>query len=395
MNTKTFYKKIIPSQRTIIFAIIFFTLGIAVQRYVPVARGLSETEQQYDLSLFWKVWNLMESKYPFEAPTDQERLYGAIEGLVDSYNDDYTVFLPPTESKNFENTISGSFGGIGVEIEIIDGLLTVVAPLENSPAQKAGVKSGDVIVEVDKTKLDGLSFNETLQRIRGKVGTKVTLTIVRSGVDEKIDIPITRDIVKIPVTKTETIDDVFIIHLYNFNEESTQYFKDAINEFEKSGKKKLILDLRNNPGGFLSSAIDVASYFIPQGKTIVKEDFGRDDKPNVKYRSVGHKNISSKKINMIILVNKGSASASEIVAGALQEHKIATVIGETSFGKGSVQELIKLPGETSLKVTIAHWLTPNGNQITGKGVIPDIIVKQEGDDRIDEQLEKALQTLKK
>lgn len=376
--------------RTIALALIFFSLGMGTQRYIPRAFGYDYNQE--DLSLFWKVWDLMEKKYVGDTPKREDRIYGAIEGLVDSYGDDYSVFFEPKQSSYFNQTIEGSFGGIGAEIQFKNANLVVVAPLKNSPSEKAGLLPGDVIVKIDKMEISGISFNEAIGKIRGKKGTPVTLSVIRDGDrDNLIDITIVRDINQI--IDTETIDGVFVIHLYNFNQDSEIAFQKAMREFTNSGKHKLILDLRNNPGGFLNSAVTIASYFVPQGKVIVTEDFGNKKKQKRIFRSAGYSDLDDQDVEILVLINKGSASASEILAGALQEHHIAKVVGTQSYGKGSVQELIPLAGNTSLKVTIAQWLTPDNNQISQKGIVPDYIVEDNEETEEDEQLDEAIRLL--
>ena len=378
----------------IIIALIIFVAGAAFsQAYTKVNVPQEVSAQSEDLELFWQVWNILEEKYPFDEPEISDKFYGAIAGLARSYGDDYTSFLPPAESEYFNDTVSGEFGGIGAEVDISSGLLVIVAPLKGSPSEAAGLKAGDIVLTIDDVDVVGMTIDEAVGLIRGEVGTPVSLGIIREGQDEAQEITVVRQIVTIPIAETQIIDDVFVISLFNFNEASREEFKKVITEFKESGKQKLILDLRNNPGGYLQAAIDIASYFMPQGKVIVTEDFGSSQVPTEIYRSSGHELLEDRAFDMVVLVNYGSASASEIVAAALLEHNIATVIGETTFGKGSVQELIQLPQNTSLKVTIARWLTPKGNQINEEGIVPDIIIEEDFDTEQDEQLLRALQYL--
>jgi carboxyl-terminal processing protease len=377
-----------------VIALLIFAAGFAFsQAYTVVSVPQEVSAESEDLQLFWQVWNLLEEKYPFEEPSASEKFYGAIAGLARSYGDDYTTFLPPVEAEYFNDTVSGEFGGIGAEVDVSRGLLVIVAPLEDSPAQAAGLKAGDIILKVDDVDVVGMSIDEAVGYIRGEVGTPVTLNILREGQEEAQDITVVRQIVTIPIAETEIIDDTFVLSLFNFNEASREEFRKVIREFKRSGKEKLILDLRNNPGGYLEAAIDITSYFLPQGKVIVTEDFGSSSQDNEVYRSTGHELLEDYDFQMVILVNYGSASASEIVAAALLEHDKATVIGEPSFGKGSVQQLIQLAQDTSLKVTIARWLTPKGNQIDQDGIVPDIIVEEDFETEQDEQLLKALEYL--
>lgn len=327
-------------------------------------------------------------------PTNKEKVWGAIEGLVATYGDPYTIFFPPEETKAFEEEVRGDFEGIGMEIAIKDEILTVVTPLKNTPAERAGFKPGDQILKIDKTFTTGMTVEEAVKKIRGPRGTAVTLVVKRNGGVE--DIVVTRDVIEIPTIETKLRDDgIFVISLYNFSANSSNLFRNALREFIVSGSDKLVLDLRNNPGGYLESAVDMASFFIPSGKAVVIEDSGKKEKQKVT-RSKGY-DVFTDKLKMVVLMNGGSASASEILAGALKEHGIAKLVGEKSFGKGSVQELIEITPETALKVTIAKWLTPNGKSISENGLEPDVkvtISKKDAEKKIDAQMEKAVEILK-
>lgn len=339
---------------------------------------------------FWK------KKYAFgEVPTVEERIFAATEGLVRAYKDPYTVFFPPVESQAFTEEIEGEFGGVGMEVGVTDGFITVIAPLENSPAQKAGIQTGDTLIQVDGQIIIDLGIDEVIQRIKGEVGTSVTLTILREGIDEPLNITITRDIIQIPILDTEILnEEVFLISLYNFSEQAPDAFKKALLEFENSNTEKLILDLRGNPGGFLEGAVDIASWFLPQGKVIVREE-SKNVSENFVYRSKGY-DVFQDTLEMIILIDEGSASASEILAGALVEHDKATLVGAQTFGKGSVQEFISTHNESSLKVTVAEWFTPKGISISEEGLTPEYLVEYTLEDfeaNRDPQLEKALELL--
>jgi carboxyl-terminal processing protease len=321
--------------------------------------------------------------------SSQDRIWGAIDGMVNSLGDPYTKFLDPQENSDFQTSIQGEFSGVGMEIGVKDDILTVIAPLKNTPAELAGIESGDKIIAIDGVNSIEMSSDEAASRIRGETGTVVTLTLIRDGFDDPFDISITRDIINIPTLDWEIQDDVFVISLYNFSANSSSDFRNALREFILARKSKLIIDLRGNPGGFLDAAVDMASWFLPAGKVIVREDFG--DGTDEVTRSKGY-DIFNDKLKMAILVNGGSASASEILAGTLQEYGVATVIGSQTFGKGSVQQLIDVTDDTSLKVTIAQWLTPNGKSISDGGLTPDIVI-DEGDNVWDLQFQKALEML--
>ncbi len=352
-----------------------------------------------DLTQFWNVWNILEEKFVASTTTDpvskEDHVRGAISGLVDSYGDPYTVFFPPVEATAFAEEISGNFSGVGMEVGIRDDMVTVIAPLPESPAEKAGILTGDTLIKIDDTTTEGMSTDEAVRRIRGEKGTEVNLTIFREGDTEFREFKIVRDTIVIPTSKTEERDGVFIISLYSFNALAEAEMQNALRAFVKSGKSKLVLDLRGNPGGYLESAVSIASYFLPLGKVIVRESFGGDTTEHL-YRSSGKELGKSAPKKMVVLVDGGSASASEILAGALREHNVATLIGGTTFGKGSVQELIELGDGSSVKITIARWLTPNGNSISNGGLKPDVEVEFTAEDREekrDPQLDEAIKFL--
>ena len=328
--------------------------------------------------------------------TDQQRVWGAVSGLASSLGDPYTVFFPPKENKSFKEEILGSFEGIGAEIGIKDETLTIIAPLKDTPAWKAGVKSGDKIIRIDDAITNDMTIDEAIDLIHGPSGTNVTLTILRLGENTTREIVIKRDKIQIPTIDTELRDDdIFVIKFYSFSENSASLFRDVLIKFIDSKKTKLILDLRGNPGGYLDSAINIGSWFITEGDTILSEDRGDGSKPKI-FRSHGPR-LFNDKLPFVVLIDSGSASASEILAGALREHNIATLVGEKTFGKGSVQELIKITDDTSLKVTVAHWLTPKGVSISEKGIEPDVKVpftQKDYDAKRDPQMDKAVEILK-
>ncbi len=332
-----------------------------------------------DLNEFWRVWNLLEKKFVNSTTTDElsedEKIWGAISGMVDSYGDPYTVFLTPEDAEQFEADISGNFGGVGMEVGMRNELISVIAPLPDSPALKAGIVAGDAVIKIDGTATDGMSIDEAVRLIRGEKGTKVKLTIYREGETEFKEFEIERDDINVPTIKTEVVEDTFIIRLYNFNALADSKITEALQEYQNGNHKKLILDLRGNPGGFLQSAVSISSYFLPAGKVVVKENFGENIEEQV-YRSQGKTRGDFNPDNFVVLIDGGSASAAEIVAGALSEHNVATTIGETTFGKGSVQELVSLPSGASLKVTVARWLTPNGVSFSDGGLKPNVNVKR-------------------
>lgn len=338
-----------------------------------------------DLSKFWRAWELLNDNFvqthaSNTPPTDQQKVYGAIEGLTASYNDPYTVFLPPQEAKNFNDQIKGSFGGVGMELGARNGSLTVVAPLKNSPAEAAGIRSGDIIFGINGEPSETMAVDQAVNKIRGEVGTTVTLLIKRTGQAEPLTIKIVRQTIKVPIVNSYArADGIYVIELYSFSENSADLFRAALRTYFESGDTKLILDLRGNPGGYLESAVDMASYFLPVGDTIVTEDF-KGRQTNITHRSLGFNVFANKRLSMAILTDQGSASASEILAGALEQHGVAKLVGTRTFGKGSVQQLIELGGGAELKITVARWLTPNGTSISDGGLQPDIKVDRTAED---------------
>lgn len=345
--------------------------------------------QDVDLSKLWQAWQLLDGSFvqthaSNTLPTDEEKVYGAIAGLTEAYKDPYTVFFPPQEAKAFNEEIKGSFGGVGMELGARNGLLTVVAPLKGSPAEAAGIRSGDIVTSIDGTPSENMAVEEAVRRIRGDVGTKVTLSIKRAGTTSPLSFTIVRQTIQVPIIKTSQSGDIFTIELYSFSENSVDLFRGALREFFESGDTKLVLDLRGNPGGYLDAAVEMASYFLPMGESVVTEDF-QGKQQNFVHRSAGYNVFANKKLSMVVLVNEGSASASEILAGALQQHGVAKLVGTRTFGKGSVQQLVELGGGAELKITVARWLTPNGSSISDGGLQPDIKV-----DRTLEDLQKGL-----
>lgn len=415
---QTFDKKIVAVIILIVVAGVSYSLGMQGR---PASSSIAHPEtdrsvvSEKDFAPFWKVWNLLDEKYVGATTTSkEERIYGAVQGLVDSLGDPYTVFFPPEESKIFESDISGTFTGVGMEIDVKDGILTVVAPLKDSPAERAGMRTGDRVLRIDGTDTKGMSVDKAVKLIRGAEGTKVVLTVLPQGGKDTVERTIVRSKIEMPTIETEVhspsapgsttsstgsnglrADGIFVIKLFGFTATSPNQFRTALREFVKSDSHKLILDLRGNPGGYLEAAVDMASWFLPAGKVVVSEDFGQNSEDKV-YRSKGY-NVFTDKLDMIILVNGGSASASEILAGALKEHGVARLVGEKTFGKGSVQELVKITSDTSLKVTIARWMTPNGTNLSKNGLVPDVEVKITEQDikaKKDPQLDKAVEILK-
>ena len=341
---------------------------------------------QVDFSIFWQTWAVIDDKFVNGTSTTaltqedlQNRVYGAAAGLVDSLGDPYTVFFSPADNEAFTDDIRGDFGGVGMELGARDRQLKVITTLPDTPAERAGVRAGDVITQINGKPVGKMTVDEAVKLIRGEVGTTVALTVNRSGEGIK-DFEIVRGRIQVPTMETELLPSgVFVLKLYSFNALSPQLFKQGLRQFIKAKTDKLIIDLRGNPGGYLEASVDVASWFLPEGKVVVKERrvIGEDDKL---YRSRGY-NVFDDKLKLVILIDGGSASASEIVAGALSEHGRAVLIGEKTFGKGSVQELVSLPDGSAVKITIAKWLTPEDHSISENGLKPAIEVDMTAEDR--------------
>ena len=382
-------------------------LGLHTEAAANVLTHDSSAPAGVDFSSVWDAWNILNDNFvpaavatssPIATSTvglNQQKVYGMISGLADSLNDPYTFFLPPTQNEQFSSDMSGSFEGIGMQIDVKDGVLTVVSPLKGTPADLAGIKSGDKILKIDGASTSGLDADTAVQKIRGPKGTQVTLNILRDGWTAPRDIKVTRDVINVPVvTATPKPNGIYVIALSTFTSNSPDLFRGALRQFVESGDTKLVLDLRGNPGGYLDAAVDIASWFLPTGDVVVTEDYaGHQD--NIVHRSLGY-DIFNKNLKMVILVDHGSASASEILADALHHYGVGELVGTNTFGKGVVQELFDITPGTSLKVTVARWLGPDGIQIPHEGITPDVQVDFTDADAkagTDPQMDKAIQIL--
>jgi len=366
---------------------------------IEKAQGLNNKQlgqpTEVDFSLFWDTWHLLEDKFVDREDLDrQQMVYGAISGLVKSLDDPYTVFMEPVESKKFQDDISGSFEGIGAEIGIRQGILTIIAPLKGTPAEKAGLKAGDKILKIDDTLTADLTLDEAVNLIRGQKNTEVILMIARTDWEEAKEISIIRNTIDIPILEYEIKgDNIAYIQIYNFTSNLDDKFLEVVRKIMAQQPKGLVLDLRNNPGGYLEIAVEIASYFLEKGDIVVIEDYGNDQQEN--HYSHGYRFLEN--YPTVVLINEGSASASEILAGALRDNAGVEIVGQKSFGKGSIQTLSELKGGASLKVTIAKWLTPSGVSIQENGISPDYevdITEEDIENLNDPQLDKALELLK-
>ena len=333
-------------------------------------------------------------KRKFDGELDEPKLIdGLKKGMVEAAGDPYTVYMNEEEATAFSESLSGSFGGIGAELAKKDEAIVVVAPIAGTPADKAGLRAQDIIVSIDDQDATGISVEEAVKRIRGEAGTTVKLGVLRG--QERLDFTITREKITIPSVTTSYAenDTIGIISISQFSEDTASLVNTAANEFKQKGVKGIIVDVRNNPGGYLNSAVDISGKWLKNGQTIVEEK--RDGKTVESFTAKTTGTLNG--IPTVVLVNEGSASASEILAGALKDNKAAQLIGVTTFGKGSVQETVMYEKGGLLKVTVARWFTPAGNNISESGIEPDVKVEVTKDDitnKRDPQKDKAIEVLK-
>lgn len=364
--------------------VVIFYSGFAVgevagaRSVVPAGEGqvvvgdgqLTGLSDDVDFGTYWDVWNLVKDSYVHQPVSDQGLFYGSLEGLMESLDDPYSVFFDPATAEEFNQELSGKFFGIGAEIGQKDDVIVVIAPLSGEPAAKAGIMAGDQILAIDGQDTFGFSVNEAVLKIRGEEGTTVTLTVLHPGATETNEITITRAEITVDSVSWEIRDDgIAVIEVSMFNEDTTALFQQAVQEMLTANVKGVVIDLRNNPGGLLNEAISLASFWIDSQTVVIEKDLEGEHPFNATgtARLVG--------LPTVVLVNGGSASASEILAGALQDYKVATVIGEQTFGKGSVQQYYEYEDGSAVKITVAEWLTPLGRSINKVGITPDQIVE--------------------
>jgi carboxyl-terminal processing protease len=351
-----------------------------------------------DFDLFWSVWSLIEQKYADQKKVKpQKMLYGAIKGLVASLEDPYSYFMTPSENEQSKDSLGGKYEGIGAELGMKENRIVVVAPLENSPAQAAGLLAGDIILAVDEKKVAGWSLNQAVEKIRGKKGTVVKLTVSRQN--EEQDISIKRDQIKVDSVKLSYKQDVAYLKVSSFGDDTISGWDMAVEEIKNKWQSKkisgLIIDVRSNPGGYLEASVYLASEFLPQNSLVISQEYA--DQPTKEYKVTRQGKLLD--IPTVVLINEGSASASEIFAGSLRDYNRAKLIGKKTYGKGSVQEALDLNNNTGLHLTIAKWVLPEGDWINAKGIKPEIEVDidlKDGntlEDKTDAQLQKAIEVI--
>lgn len=418
-----FIKRFLFSYTLAIILILIFVLGYSLGQVqtIPTDQTIKSgtikntdkmpdfLSQDVDFRQFWNVWEYVKDNYVDSDIPETQLFYGAISGILNSLGDPYSVYLDPEISDRFEQELSGSFEGIGAEIGIRDNRLTIIAPLPGTPAQRSGLRAGDIVLEIDEYDTTGIALDYAVSIIRGPKGEEVILTIFREGDDAPQDISITRDTIEIDSVRfsrrsAESINgegeeeftleegDIAYIELLYFNENTLADWNKTVQKLLTLNPKGIVLDMRNNPGGFLSTAIEVAGEWI-NGKVVVSERL----RNGLELAHTANRQARLEGIPTVVLVNQGSASGSEIVAGALQDYGVATILGQTTFGKGSVQDLRKFKDGSSVKLTIAEWLTPNGRNINDEGIVPDIEVERTQEDfenDLDPQLDKAFEILR-
>ena len=400
---------VIKTVSVVVLLAVSFGLGLHLGKkgYVFQPKSFSVVNQgsgpqNVNYQILWDALNDLNQK-SIEKPIDQQKaLYGAVSGAVASLGDPYTEFFAPQDLTNFQTQMQGNFDGIGAAVGMQNGLITIIAPLDGSPAQKAGLLSQDVIAKVNASSTATWTVDQAVAAIRGPQGTPVTLTILRQGKSQPFDVTITREniVVKSVNWKYKDVqvngktEHIAIITISQFGDDTKGLFEQAVTDVLQHSVSGIVLDLRNNPGGYLQTAVDAASAWIPKGKTIVTE--AHSDGTSVVYSAEGNNQLAN--IKTVVLINGGSASAAEILSGALHDYKIAELIGEKSFGKGSVQELDNLPDGSAVKITIAKWITPNGQNLNHNGLNPDVpvtLTQDEVNKGQDPQMDKAIQEITK
>ncbi len=369
-------------------------ISIKADETVREIQGEKTKKDEIDLDLFWTVWEELDNKYVDESLLDTNSMvYGAIKGLVDSLSDPYTVFMTPEESSEFNASLEGTLEGIGAELTVEEHNLVIVSPLRDSPAEKAGLLPGDIIFEIDGKTASDMTLFDAIMSIRGEKGTTVTLTLIREGLEDPFEVSIVRDSIDIESVTVEKLDNgIVYLSINQFNDKTNEEFGKAVSELILNEPKGMIIDLRFNGGGYLDIAVELLSYLLPSDTDAVQiKQRGKEDEI---MKTNGNPKILN--VPLVVMINEGSASASEIVAGAIQDHKRGILLGVTSFGKGSVQEVNTFADGSSIRMTIAKWYTPNGRNIDKVGITPDIVVEITDEDiqnEYDSQKEAAIEYL--
>lgn len=406
------YKKKFKDYLPIILIILFFIIGIVIGQSgniylysdsnvgnVANTTNLSNSNQQVinglDESKYLNVLRLLKSKYYDPTKINDNKAFdGALSGMVSSVGDPYTVYFDKDATSSFNEEMSGSFSGIGAEIGVKDGSLTVIAPLKDTPAEKAGIMAGDIILKINNEDTQGMSSDIAVSKIRGEKGTEVKLTIYRPSDKSTKELSIFRDEIVVQSVDYQKKGNIAVISISSFNDTTSSKFKEVASQIVADKNiKSIILDLRNNPGGYLDTAIDIASYWIRSGVVVQEKDRTNQI---TKHNAIGDPMLEN--YPTVVLINQGSASASEILSGALKDYKKATLVGKKTFGKGSVQEYQELGDGTAIKITVAEWLTPNNININKNGIEPDIDIdytEKDFEKNIDPQLNKAIEILNK
>lgn len=351
--------------------------GVLTPLLSPTATEVGKGEFQQQFELFWEAWRLVDQEYyDRQAINYQKMTYGAIQGMLEALGDPHTFFSTPDHARLSQEELQGKFEGVGVMVEMKDSRLTVVAPLDGSPGARAGIRPGDVIIAVDGQDISQWTMLEAISRIRGPRGTKVQLTIVRQGEKEPLVVEIVRDVIPLVSVRARTLDNgIGYVKVASFSVPTAEELRRSLASLLLHRPKGLVLDLRNNPGGLLDSAVEVASQFLKDGVVLYER---RADGEDLAFNAI--KGGLATDVPLVVLVNQGSASASEIVAGALQDQGRAIIIGEQTFGKDTVQNVHQLSDESTLRVTIARWYTPNRQEIHEKGLTPDVVVEMTEED---------------
>lgn len=367
----------------LVFTLVVFGFGFAVGRGPGSANDAAwggstqqaqQAEQSADFTNFWKVWHLLEDSYVEQPIVTQDLVDGATQGLVWALGDPYSEYFTPEQAQAFADQISQTFSGIGAEIGEREQGIVVIAPIADTPADKAGILAGDLILAIDGESTEGSTVDEAVFKIRGDAGTNVTLTLLREG-GTPFDVTITRATITVDSVKYEMRDDgIAVITISVFNDDTVELFAAAVDKLIAANAKGLVVDVRNNPGGLLTAAIDVAAFWTGDRTVVIEKSVDSEDAFSGRFTPI------LANLPTVVLVNEGSASASEILAGALQDYDLATIIGATTYGKGSVQELSELKDGAQVKITVAHWLTPSGRTIEEIGITPDIAVEETLDD---------------